>query len=62
MEQERAMLLLQCWLDLENFQRFLVDEATQSDWTVAQSDAMVLYDKSATFVFIFSIFLNVHYI
>ena len=45
MEQERAMLLLQCWLDLENFQRFLVDEATQSDWTVAQADAMVLYDK-----------------
>ena len=47
MEQKKAMRLLQCWLDLENFQRLLLDDVTApvADWSTVQDDAMVIYDK-----------------
>ncbi|ELT87067.1 hypothetical protein CAPTEDRAFT_222842 [Capitella teleta] len=43
MEQEGAMPLLQCWLDLDSFQQHL--GSAPYDGMQAQSDAMVLYEK-----------------
>ena len=45
MELENAMPLLQCWMDLENFQKFLLASRPDTDWTETQNDAMVIYDK-----------------
>jgi len=53
MENERATEILQCFLDLDNFQHLL---ATQVDGhnnvTPMQGDAVILYDK---YVFIVNI-------
>ena len=45
MEQEGARDLLQCWLDLENYQQLLSSCHGQYDGNQAQTDAIVLYEK-----------------
>jgi hypothetical protein len=45
MEQEEAVVLLQCWLELDNFQQLLSNTEHPLDPVTAQNDAMVIYDK-----------------
>ncbi len=45
LEREGARVLLQAWLDLDNFQQHLNSQRGGYNGREAQSDAMVLYEK-----------------
>ncbi len=45
MEQEGGSKLLQCFLAIHNFQEQLTEQYGEYDGTMAQDDAMVIYDK-----------------
>lgn len=45
MEQESGSKLLQCFLAIHNFQEQLTEQYGTYDGSMAQSDAMVIYDK-----------------
>lgn len=45
MEEQKAITLLQCFLDLDNFQHHLLSQGDDYDADEAQNDAMIIYDK-----------------
>lgn len=45
MEEQKAITLLQCFLDLDNFHRHLLSQGVDYNADEAQNDAMIIYDK-----------------
>ena len=46
MEQEGGSDLMQLWLAAGNFQMQMTSAGGKHDWEQAQSDAMVIYERS----------------